>query len=124
MVLVIVVIETQLTSSQLCTINEEIDNYIRSLRMVERVTGFTQNSKEKSEATDQAGGDPSATAEAATAAPTADSSDEDEGRLHNSNILNYVSLDSIKNMNDVIHFVKYVLPNIGEAKDIVSALNE
>lgn len=41
-----------------------------------------------------------------------------------SRILNYVSLDSIKDLDDTINFLRYVLPNIGEASNITSAYDD
>ena len=35
-----------------------------------------------------------------------------------------MSLDSIKDLDDTIKFLKYVLPNIGEPREIESAYND
>jgi len=35
-----------------------------------------------------------------------------------------VSLDSIKDLDETIQFLKYVLPNVGQSRDIFSAYNE
>ena len=40
-----------------------------------------------------------------------------------SSITNYVSVDSIKNKNDLINFLQFVIPKIGNNKDISTVLN-
>ena len=111
MILALVVIRYQLKSEQLQAVNVEIDDFVRSLSMSVRATDF-KDEHEHEEEEHEDGHEEEEHEE--SLGPDVHLHDDPEYAHKGSNLINLISLDAIKNINDTIQYMREVVPNIGQ----------